>query len=80
MAGAKKLTVHELVPGKRYRVIKPFRDYHGHPFEEGELLTFASRDYLPYHDGHTIVFAERTMWLWGGDEVYADFDAFVAPA
>jgi hypothetical protein len=73
-----ELTVHALASGERYRVIKPFRDHAGNAFAEGEILTFTRRDYLPYHDGHTLFFEERTMWLSGEDIVYAELGAHLA--
>jgi Domain of unknown function (DUF3601) len=55
--------VYGLIPGAKYRVIRPITDCYGASFEAGEELTFVSRDYLPYHGGHTLVFRPRTMYL-----------------
>jgi hypothetical protein len=65
-----KAGVYGLVPGTAYRVIRLIKDCHGSDFAVGEELTFAHRDYLPYHGGHTIVFRQRAMYLQ--DEVNAD--------
>lgn len=56
-------TVYAMTPGSRYRVMKPFTDCYGGSFEQGELLTFKERHFLPYHGGHTIVFDERSLYL-----------------
>ena len=56
-------TIEDLKKGRRYIVKQNFVDYHGNHFEVGESLTFQKKDYLPYHGGHTIFFAERTLHL-----------------
>jgi hypothetical protein len=56
-------TVYDLLPGCHYRVRKSFADYYGGAFTQGSLLTFRQREYLPYHSGHTIIFAEQTLYL-----------------
>lgn len=40
-----------LVPGRRYRVIRAFRDYGGVDHEQGESWTFLGSNFAPYDDG-----------------------------
>ena len=56
-------TVYDLVPGHLYRVLKDFTDYHGGRFAEGSVLTYQNFNFLPYHGGYTIHFAEQTLYL-----------------
>ena len=63
-------TVYDLKPGCRYCVRKDFTDFYGGQFAAGAILTFQKRDYLPYHGGHTVQFAEQTLYLQ--DEENAD--------
>lgn len=63
-------TVYDLKKGRRYRVQRAFTDFYGGHFAEGAILTFQQHDYLPYHGGNTIQFAEQTLYLQ--DEVNAD--------
>lgn len=56
-------TVYGLTPGCRYQVLKSFTDYYGNCFEQGEILCFKQRHFLPYDGGHTIVFEERSLYL-----------------
>lgn len=79
-AAARRLTVYALVPGRRYRVVEEFDDHYGNRFEAGAELTFEGSAFLPYHDGHTIRFVERTMYLQGESDAYARFGWLVEPA
>jgi len=76
---AGRLTVHGLVPGRTYRVARPMRDHHGGEFVVGETLVFVEKHFLPYEDGHTIVFQQRRMYLQDGtnDDILDDFDAYL---
>lgn len=56
-------TVYGLVPGRKYEVLKSFKDFYGNSFEQGQVLRFKQRHFLPYHGGHTIVFEERSLYL-----------------
>lgn len=56
-------TVYDLVPGNHYRVVQSFVDFYGNSFQQGELLRFKERFFTPYHDGHTVVFEERSLYL-----------------
>lgn len=56
-------TVYGLIPGRKYKVIKPFTDFYGNHFEQNELLEFSTRHFLPYDGGHTIMFKEKAIYL-----------------
>jgi hypothetical protein len=56
-------TVYGLVPGAEYQVMQTFTDHYQNRFERGERLHFKERHFLPYHGGHTIIFAERPLYL-----------------
>jgi len=58
-----KGTLYGLRPGRPYRVVRPFTDFYGNPFQENEILHFKERHFLPYHGGHTLLFAEKTLYL-----------------
>lgn len=55
--------VLDFQPGMTYQVLREIRDYYDNVFGVGERLTFAERFYLPHDGGHTLVFAERRMYL-----------------
>lgn len=57
------LDIRQLKKTMQYRVRQTFKDYHGNLFEEGEVLTFISYSFLPYHGGYTIIFQEKTLYL-----------------
>ncbi len=42
---------HHMTPGKRYRVIKSFRDFDGQDHPIGEEWTYLGTAFLPYDDG-----------------------------
>ncbi len=44
-------------------MLREIRDYYDNFFSVGETLTYVERFYLPYDGGHTLVFAERRMFL-----------------
>lgn len=73
----KQLTVHRLQRGRSYVVVRDFTDFYANAFKAGEKLTFVEQHFLPYDDGHTLVFrdgqGERRMYVQGGTELYADF-------
>lgn len=60
---AQELTVYTLQPGVCYEVKQAFSDYYGNQFEVGERLKFQQCHFLPYDGGHTVMFAEKTMYL-----------------
>lgn len=41
----------QLIPGKSYRVLVPFRDYDGRIHPAGEQWRFLEKNFLPYEDG-----------------------------
>lgn len=43
-----------LITGKRYRVIKPFKDFDGREHPVGETWTYVGTAFLPYDDGRSI--------------------------
>jgi hypothetical protein len=57
------LTVWDFTPGMIFRINRTFKDCYGQELQEGEVLHFLERDYLPYHGGHTLKFAEKTIYL-----------------
>ena len=44
-------TVYEMIPGRQDQVRKSFTDYYGNTFEQGQLLRFKERHFLPYESG-----------------------------
>jgi len=62
------VNIWDLQRGAAIRVVKKFRDCRGMEFAEGTILHFKSRDYLPYHGGHTVYFQEETMYLCDLDD------------
>lgn len=38
-------------------------DYHNGHFAEGTVLTFENVNFVPYHGGYTVCFAERKLYL-----------------
>lgn len=57
------VSIYGLAVGQCYEVRQDFIDYYGNRFEAGEHLTFRQRHFLPYHGGHTVVFAEKVLYL-----------------
>ena len=43
-----------LIPGKKYKVIKSFTDYDHYVHEVGETWTFVTTNFLPYENGLTL--------------------------
>ena len=74
-------TVYGLIPGRQYRVIKPFIDYRGNTFERDELLRFKERHFLPYDDGHTVIFEERNLFLQEqtNQTILENFSEYITP-
>ena len=68
------VNVWNLQAGSAIRIVKTFQDCCSHEFEQGKILHFIRRDYLPYHAGHTIFFQEATMYLCDNDETGAIVD------
>jgi hypothetical protein len=57
------IDIYTLEKGSVYVVNKMFTDFYGNIFSPGETLTYVERHFLPYEGGHTIVFAERSIYL-----------------
>jgi hypothetical protein len=77
---AGRLSVHRLVPGRAYRVIRDFRDFYEGAFVAGEVLHFVEQHFLPHDGGHTLVFRERGMYVQDETSAYTDFDALIEEA
>jgi hypothetical protein len=76
----RKGTIYDLLPEIQYRVMKSFTDYYGNSFEAGEMLRFKERNFSPYHEGHTIVFYERSLYLQEdrNKEILQNFSEYIA--
>ena len=74
-------TVYDLQPGVAYHVLRDFQDCYGAHVAAGTLLTFQKRDYLPYHGGHTVTFAERKLYFQDEDSanVLQDLWTYLEP-
>lgn len=75
-------TVYGLIAGHQYRVLQSFTDYYGNTFEQGQLLHFKQRHFLPYEGGHTIVFHERSLYLQeeANREILEKFSEYISSA
>ncbi len=75
-------TIYGLQPGTAYRVMQTFSDFYGGEFTRDERLHFKQRHFLPYHGGHTIEFAERTLYLQedANREILGAFAQYIARA
>lgn len=58
------LTPWDMFPGLAVRIGTTFTA-RGDTFSEGEILHFRKLDFLPYHEGYTFHFDERTLYLGG---------------
>lgn len=76
-----KGTVYDLIPGRRYRVLRDFLDYYQGAFTAGQILTFRHRNFLPYHGGHTIEFEEQNIYLQedANADVLQDLESYLEP-
>ncbi|MBI5952506.1 MAG: DUF3601 domain-containing protein [Chloroflexi bacterium] len=72
-------TVYGMASGSQYQVIKSFVDFYGNTFEQGEVLRFKERHFVPYHGGHTIVFDERSLYLQEDEskEILENFSGYI---
>jgi Domain of unknown function (DUF3601). len=66
-------SVLKLIPGQRYRVVKPFTDYDRQVHPVGETWVFEKTNFLPYDDGLTLHVVQdgeqvvyRLQWRGGG--------------
>jgi len=74
-----RLSLYRLEGGKRYRIIQDFTDYYKQTFEGGKVLTYVNQNFVPYHGGYTLMFAEGNMCLQDEEnsEFINNFDAYV---
>ena len=77
VAWASRLTPYRLVPGRRYRIARSFTDHYHGEFAAGEILTFRQKSFLPYDNGYTLHFEERSLFFTGDEEIYSDFGLLV---
>lgn len=80
---------HHMEPGKRYRVIQPFRDFDGQDHPIGETWTYLGTAFLPYDDGRSLfvsVDGDREWHIRMQDRpeeqgpILDSFQTYVAPA
>jgi hypothetical protein len=73
--------ISDLRAGQSYLVKQSFIDHHGEKFEAGERMTFLSHDYHPYHGGHVLNFAGKTLHLQDDDnsEILRSIWAYLEP-
>jgi len=73
-------TVYGMMPEREYQVMRSFKDHYGNSFEQGEILRFKQRHFLPYHGGHTIVFDGRPLYLQEDQnrEILDNFSEYIA--
>jgi hypothetical protein len=57
------LRIQVLKRSRHYRVRRAFVDFYNNRFLEGEILTFVTYQFLPYHGGYTVMFREKTLYL-----------------
>ncbi len=73
-----------LLPGRLYRVSRPFQDWFGKTWEVDERLSFVTHSVVPYHSGVTLTFkgedgVERVLTMqWLPEEQGAVLDALEA--
>ncbi|HEY9405748.1 MAG TPA: hypothetical protein VIQ24_24070 [Pyrinomonadaceae bacterium] len=74
-------SISDLREGQSYLVKQSFVDYHGGKFEAGERMTFLGHDYHPYHGGHVLNFAGKTLYLQDDDnsEILGSIWAYLEP-
>ncbi len=53
-----------LVPGKRYGVIKPFKDFDREDHPVGETWTYLGTAFLPYDDGRSLFVSADGIRDW----------------
>ncbi|MFN7920478.1 MAG: DUF3601 domain-containing protein [Bryobacteraceae bacterium] len=70
------LSLHNMRPNAAYVVLRDFKDESGHAFPKGTRLTYRSRNFVPYHGGHTVFFAEATVYLHEDDPVCRRFEEY----
>lgn len=71
---ADRVTIDGVRPGDQLLVVAPFQDHAGQAFAPGERLTVLEKHHNAYHDGTTVVCAERTFWVEGRTPLADDLD------
>lgn len=74
-------SVLKLIPGQRYRVVKPFTDYDRQVHPVGETWVFEKTNFLPYDDGltlHVVQDGEQVVYRlqWRVEEQAAVIEGF----
>lgn len=74
-------SVLKLIPGQRYRVVKPFTDYDRQVHPVGETWVFERTNFLPYDDGltlHVVQDGEQVVYRlqWREEEQAAVIEGF----
>lgn len=74
-------SVLKLIPGQRYRVVKPFTDYDRQVHPVGETWVFERTNFLPYDDGltlHVVQDGEQEVYRlqWREEEQAAVIEGF----
>ena len=80
--------IKQLIPGRRYRVVRAFTDHDGGQHPVGETWVFESTNFVPYHDGltlhvraHGVAQVYRLQWLPEEQGALIEhFTDFVEPA
>jgi hypothetical protein len=52
-----------LIPGKLYRIVRPFADYDGNVYQPGGEYQYLGNGFLPYDDGLTLYFSQADEML-----------------
>jgi hypothetical protein len=78
-----------LIPGQKYKIVKPFTDYDRQVHQPGETWTFVETNFLPYEDGLTVhirlddnpkVLVFRLQWRQEEQaDIIENFTTFVEP-
>lgn len=73
--------LYRMLPGRVYEVQQDFTDHAQQTFRRGERHAFRTRHFLPYHDGHTLVFDDTVVQLQGElqREMVEHWEAYMAP-
>lgn len=73
--------LYRMVSGRTYEVQQDFTDHARQIFRRGEQHVFLRRHFLPYHDGHTLVFHDAVLQLQGDEqrEMVEHWEAYMVP-
>ena len=59
------MKIYDLKPGVEYELLRDIIDFHGQSFLAGIRLVYRDRHFLPYDDGHTVVFDQEREFMPG---------------